>query len=120
MKNRFFKFALCILLPAGVKSQCIFIYASEKIKGAEIPIERREFEVVINDTLKKKVVSHNDGSLGRMSLEPGTYKIKISNPEYQDATQENVVVKESKTTNVVINLVRPSALKEEEKKKENK
>ncbi|MCE3260729.1 MAG: hypothetical protein K0S12_2370 [Bacteroidetes bacterium] len=99
------------------KSQCIFIYAAEKIKGAEIPIVRTEFEVTINDSLKKKVSSLNDGSLGRISLEKGTYRVKISSSEFTDGFQENVIVNESKSTDVVINLTRRGPGQTEEKKK---
>jgi hypothetical protein len=106
-----------ILLCSISKAQCIFIYASEKIKGVEIPITTVEFDVVINDTIKKKAVSKGDGSLGRMSLEMGTYKVKISNPEFEDGISNGVVVKESRSTSVIINLVRLTPAQIEERKK---
>jgi hypothetical protein len=112
---------LCLAaLAASARSQCIFIYAAEKIKGAEIPIVRTEFEVTINDSLKKKVSSLNDGSLGRISLEKGIYKIKISSSEFADGFQENVIVNASKSTDVVINLRRRGPAETEEKKKSSK
>jgi hypothetical protein len=113
----FFLLLLLNLLFGLSKAQCVFIYASEKIKGVEIPLERMEFEVLINDTLKKKATSRNDGSLGRISLEKGIYTIKLSHPEFKPAVQQNVVVNESRTTNVIINLVRSGAANTEEKKK---
>ena len=99
----------------AVKSQCIFIYAAEKIKGVEIPIERREFDVFINDSIKKHVTSFADGSLGRMGLNPGIYKVKISNPEYQDGMKAEVIVKESKSTDVVIDMYKVGVKVEEKK-----
>src|SRR5690242_17150308 len=93
-----------VAFSKAVKSQCIFIYPSEKIKGVEIPIERTEFDIYVNDTLKKHATSFNDGSLGRVALEPGRYTVKIKNPEYQDGIKTEVIVHESKTTNVIIDL----------------
>jgi hypothetical protein len=109
--------AVFISLHKAAKSQCIFIYASEKIKGVEIPLERQEFDVVISDTIKKHATSFADGSLGRMALPPGTYTVRLHNPEYQDATKTEVIVKESHTTNVIIDLYRTGVkLPPEEKK----
>ena len=100
----------------AMNSQCIFIYASEKIKGVEIPIERREFDVVISDTIKKHATSFGDGSLGRMALPPGKYTIKLSNPEYQDAIKTEVIVRESHGTDVIIDLYKVGVKVPEEKK----
>ncbi|MCE3226202.1 MAG: hypothetical protein K0S32_753 [Bacteroidetes bacterium] len=111
---------LFISLCGVAKSQCIFIYAAEKIKGAEIPIERTEFHVVINDTMKRTISSHNDGSLGRISLEKGKYKVKISSEEFADGISEEVIVKESRSTDVIIPLVRLTPAQIEEKKKASK
>lgn len=102
------------------KAQCMFIYASEKIKGVEIPIERVEFEVTINDTLKKKCTSKNDGSLGRINVDRGTYKVKITTDEFSDGISEEVTVNESRTTNIIINVVRLTPAQVEEKKKGKK
>lgn len=99
------------------KAQCIFIYASEKIKGVEIPITRVEFDVVINDTIKKHLTSAGDGSLGRISLPQGLYTVKIQNPEYQDGIKTNVIVRESRSSDVIINLTKAGAAKEEDKLK---
>ena len=111
-------FILFVLVNCkAAKAQCIWIYVSEKVKGAEIPIERTEFDVVVNDTLKRHMTSKNDGSLGKIYLEKGKYKVKVSNPEYIDAIETEVVVNESRTTNLTVNLVKAAAIKEEEKKK---
>lgn|GEM_PF-4013342 len=99
------------------RSQCIFIYASEKIKGVEIPITRTEFDVVINDSIKKHLTSAGDGSLGRISLPQGLYTVKIMNPEYQDGIKTNVIVRESRSSDVIINLNKASGVKEEDKLK---
>ena len=120
MKFLFFKSILFLSFFNFIKAQSIFIYASEKIKGVEIPVERTEFKIWVNDTLKKTGTSENDGSLGRISLEKGTYKLKITNEEYADAVNDAVVVNESKTTKVIINLSRLSATQIEEKKKAQK
>lgn len=116
MKKAFLFFLFVAGLSVG-KAQCIYIYASEKIKGVEIPITRTEFDVVINDTIKKHLTSSGDGSLGRISLPQGLYTVKIMNPEYQDGIRTNVIVRESRTSDVIINLNKASAVKEEDKLK---
>jgi hypothetical protein len=95
----------------------LYIYASEKIKGVEIPITRVEFDVVINDTIKKKLTSAGDGSLGRISLPQGLYNVKIMNPEYKDGIKNNVIVRESRTSDVIINLLKSGTATEEDKLK---
>ena len=117
MKHLLFIFFIAI---NTAKAQSVYIYASQKIKGAEIPIERVDFDVFINDSLKKKFTSGNDGALGRISLEKGKYKIKISTLEYADGLNNEVIINESKTTNLVLNLIPLTAAQVEEKKKENK
>lgn len=116
MKNllliAFFTFTAFIL-----KAQCIRVYVSEKIKGIEIPIQRREFEVFVNDTLKRKIASDNSGFLVRLSLTKGKYNIKLVNPEFSEAFQKDVVVEESKNTDVTIIVVPVAAIPESEKKK---
>ncbi|MEI8137506.1 MAG: hypothetical protein WCH21_09315 [Bacteroidota bacterium] len=97
-------------------AQCIRIYVSQKIKEVEIPVERREFEVTINDTMKLNLTSGNNGLLGRISLDRGTYKVVIKNPEYVDAIMNDVVVEESRSNNLTINVVPipPLVIKAEE------
>ena len=119
MKSTVFIF-LFILLLNFAKAQSIFIYASEKIKGVEIPIERVDFEVTVNDSIKKKYTSINDGSLGRISIPKGIYKVKLTTEEFADGITEDVIVNESKTTSLIINLVRLTPAQIEEKKKLNK
>ncbi|MEO6303908.1 MAG: hypothetical protein ABIP51_12125 [Bacteroidia bacterium] len=99
------------------KAQCIRIYVAEKIKEVEIPVERREFEITINDTIKLNLTSTNDGLLGRVSLDKGTYKVKLTNPEYADAIVANVIVEESRSNNLTVNVVPLTAAQIEEKKK---
>ena len=99
------------------KAQCIRIYVAEKVKGVEIPIERREFDITINDTIKLKLTSGNSGLLGRIPLDRGTYKVKIQNPEFADAIVNDVVVEESRSNNLTINVLPATTVKEEEKKK---
>lgn len=102
---------------AAFKAQCIFIYAAEKIKTAEVPVPGTEFDVTINDSIKMKRTSDHDGSLGRISLEKGKYTIKISNPEFTEGFEKEVVVNESRTTEVSVFIARLSAAQLEEKKK---
>ncbi|MGZ3899689.1 MAG: hypothetical protein ACXVNM_07560 [Bacteroidia bacterium] len=85
-----------------LKSQSIIIYATEKIKGAEIPVIRKDFEVVINDSIKKKGTSRNDGSLPRIAVTKGKYKIMIAGDEFNEAIEKDVVVNEFRTTELTI------------------
>lgn len=113
-------FLLTLALWSGsqlMHAQSIIIYAAEKIKTAEAPVPRTEFEVTVNDTLKVKKTSDHDGSLGRISLPPGKYKIKISNPEYSDGFEKEVIVNESKTTEVSVFVLPLTEAQQEEKKK---
>ncbi|MBK9283264.1 MAG: hypothetical protein IPM51_02995 [Sphingobacteriaceae bacterium] len=110
-------FSILFLFYKSSKAQCIFVYASQRIKGVEIPIERTEFDIVINDTIKKHATSANDGSLGRISLPQGIYEVKISNPEFNIGIKKNVIVRESRTTDVIINLTMAGTVKEEDKLK---
>lgn len=109
-----------ILISLAGKSQSIYVYASEKIKGAEIPIERVDFEVIVNDSIKKKFTSQNDGSLGRISVPKGKYKVKVTTEEFADGINEEVIVNDFKTTSLVVNLVRLTPAQIEEKKKAGK
>ena len=115
MKNFFLVFCFLLLINL-TKAQCIRIFVSETIKGVEIPIARREFEVYVNDTLKKKVQSDASGFLTRLSLERGKYDVKIKNPEYNCAPMNGVVVEESKSTEITM-IVSISANAVPEKKK---
>ncbi len=102
----------------NAKAQCIRIYVAEKVKEVEIPIERREFDIIINDTMKYHLTSVNNGLLGRIALDKGVYKVKLSNPEYADAIVTDVVVEESRSNNLTINVVPLTAAQIEEKKKQ--
>jgi hypothetical protein len=115
MKPAFF-FVLFMLGAYVCRSQCIFIYANEKVKGVEIPIVNEEFQIIINDSIKHMRRTKSDGSLGRIPLEKGIYKVKIINPEFSEGNKPDVTVNESRTTDVEMLLTR-SAVKEEEKKK---
>ena len=117
MKQLFLIGSLVFLFYTG-KSQCIRIYVAEKVKEIEIPVERREFEVTVNDTMKWNLTSVNNGLLGRIALEKGTYKVKLTNPEYADAIINDVVVEESRSNNLTINVVPLTAAQIEEKKKQ--
>jgi len=99
-------FAGCL---SSTKAQCIRVYVSEKIKGIEIPIQRREFEVFVNDTLKRKLSSDNSGFLIRLSVNKGKYNIKLVSPDYADAFMSDVIVEESKSTDITINVVPPKS-----------
>ncbi|MBA2612710.1 MAG: hypothetical protein H0U95_12100 [Bacteroidetes bacterium] len=106
-----------IIYAYSIKAQCIRIYVAEKIKEVEIPIERRDFEITINDTMKLNLTSGNNGLLGRIALDKGTYKVMIQNPEFADAVIKDVVVEESRSNNLTINVVPLTAAQIEEKKK---
>ncbi|MBA3680975.1 MAG: hypothetical protein H0W73_07380 [Bacteroidetes bacterium] len=116
MKQLFF-IAFFALAVFTTNAQCIRIYVAQKIKEVEIPIERREFEITINDTMKLNLTSTNDGLLGRVSLEKGTYKVKLQSDEYADAIVTDVIVEESRSNNLTINVVPLTAAQIEEKKK---
>lgn len=99
------------------KSQCIFIYANEKVKGVEIPIVNEEFQIIINDSINHVRRTKSDGSLGRIALEKGTYHVKIIHPEFTEGFKSDVVVGD-RTTDVEILLTRSaSAVRREVKKK---
>ncbi|MBI2720831.1 MAG: hypothetical protein HYX39_01520 [Bacteroidetes bacterium] len=106
-------FLYLFFITGVLKSQCIFIYAAEKIKTAEIPLTKTDFTVTINDTLKLVRSSDNDGSLGRISVEKGKYNIKIKSAGFSDGFQNEVVVNESRTTDVTIILTRKPTIKKE-------
>lgn len=114
MKQLFF---LCFFtfFSYNIKSQCIRIYVAEKVKEVEIPVERHDFEVTINDTMKLNLSSGNNGLLGRISLDKGTYKVVIKNPEYAEAIMKDVIVEESRSNNLTIIVVPISAMKAEDK-----
>lgn len=116
MKHLLLSF-LVILSVATLRSQSIIVYVTEKIKGAEIPVGRTEFDVTINDTLKLKRVSDNDGSLARIASQNGTFKVAVSNPEYTTGIEKEVVVKDYRTTEVSIYVTKLSAAEMEAKKK---
>ena len=107
---------LLALCAFKAKSQCIFIYANEKIKGVEIPIVNEEFRILINDTIQHVRRTKSDGSLGRIALEKGTYKVKIINPDFTEGFKSDVIVGD-RTTDVEILLSRAAGQKTEEKKK---
>jgi LytS/YehU family sensor histidine kinase len=88
------------------RSQCIFIYVNEKVKGVEIPIVNEEFQIIVNDSIKHTRRSKSDGSLGRIVLEKGTYKVKIVNPDFSEGNKADVIVNESRTTDVEMLLTR--------------
>ncbi|MCW3076781.1 MAG: hypothetical protein JWO32_1390 [Bacteroidetes bacterium] len=100
-----------------MQSQSIIIYVTEKIKRAEIPVGRTEVDVTINDTLKLKRVSDNDGSLARIALPNGTYKVMVTNPEYNAGFEKEVIVKDYRTTETTIYVSKLSASEMEDKKK---
>jgi len=116
MKPLFF-FTLFLLGACFSKAQCIFVYVNEKVKGVEIPIVSEEFKIYVNDTLKATRMSKSDGCLGRIPLEKGTYKVKIVSPGFSEGSKADVVVNESRTTDVEMLLTKQAAVKEEEKKK---
>jgi hypothetical protein len=119
MKNLFL-LTLLIVTSSAIKAQCIRIYVSENVKGVEIPIEKGEFEVTINDTLKKKLTTDKSGYLTRISLERGKYNVKLESMEFKDAYMKDVVVEESKSSNIVIDVFRLSAAEEKEKLEKEK
>ncbi len=113
-----FVFAFIMLSTFIYKAQCIRIYVAEKVKEVEIPIERREFEVTINDTMKLNLTSQSNGLLGRISLDRGTYKVKLTSEDYTDAILKDVVVEESKSNNLTIHVTSLTPAQIEEKKKQ--
>lgn len=115
--RQLFLTTLFVLSVFCIKAQCIRIYVAEKVKEVEIPIERREFEITINDTMKLNLTSGNNGLLGRVSLERGTYKVKLTSDDYADAIVTDVVVEESRSNNLTVNVVALTAAQIEEKKK---
>lgn len=109
---------LSLFLTMGIlesKAQCIFIYANEKVKGVEIPIANEEFQIIINDSINHKRRTKSDGSLGRISLERGTYRVKIVHPEFSEGFKSEVIVGD-RTTDVEILLTRSAAARREEKR----
>lgn len=120
MKN-FILISIFTLSVSLGKAQCIRIYVAEKVKEVEIPIERRKFEITINDTMKLNLTSGNNGLLGRVSLPSGKYNVKLTSPDYADAIMNDVVVEESKSTNITMNVVAATApVKVEEKQPADK
>jgi hypothetical protein len=114
---RTFIFISFIFCAFNSKSQSVFIYAAEKIKTAEVPVARTEFDIIINDTLKVKRTSASDGGLGRIALEKGKYTLRIINPEFSDGFEKEVIVNEYKTTEVSVFVTRLTKEQLEEKSK---
>jgi hypothetical protein len=115
MKN--FSLVLLMMLSFGVaRSQSIIVYVTEKIKGAEIPVIRTDFDVVVNDSLKKKGTSQADGSLPRIGLYNGTHKITLKSDEFNDVTENDILIKDFRTTEVTVYVSRKSQPKTEGKK----
>lgn len=113
-------FIVLVLLFTTVNAQCAFVYVSEKVNGVDIPLERIECEITINDSIVKKKDTQNDGSLGRFSLERGNHHLKVISEEFKDSEVIEFVVNESRTTNVNVVLVRLTPVQLEEKKKKLK
>jgi hypothetical protein len=114
------KSTLLIAFVGSLKAQSAFVYINEKVNGIDIPIERVECEITINDSIVKKKTSQNDGSIGRFSLEKGKHRIKASSEEFQDSPVIEFIVNESKTTTLSIVLIRLTPTQLEEKKKKLK
>lgn len=119
MKSLFTLIFLMIFV-CFVKSQSAFVYINEKVNGIDIPIERVDCEIIVNDTVVKKKTSQNDGSIGRFSLEKGKHHLKVKSEEFEDSANIEFNVNESKTTTVNVVLVRLTPAQLEEKKKKIK
>lgn len=117
--KKLFTLAFLLFLVSKGKSQSIWVYAAEKIKGVEIPVQWEEFEIIVNDSIKKKFTAQTDGSLGRISLENGKYKVKLIslNFAYEDAVKEEVIIKDYRTTDVIFTLSKLTPAQIEAKKK---
>lgn len=109
-------FVLLLSSAVFVKGQSIIVYATERIKTAEVPVIRTEFNVLLDDSVKKKLTTQADGSLPRIHADNGSHKIVLSSEEYNTVTETNVVVKDFRTTEITIYLSRKSQPKIESKK----
>lgn len=110
-------FLAVFMLFAGVtKSQSIIVYVTEKIKGAEIPVIRTDFEIYVNDTLRKKATSQADGSLPRIALYNGKHQLTLKSEEFNDASEKDVLIKDYRTTEVTVFVTRKTQPKVEAKK----
>jgi hypothetical protein len=71
--------------------------------------------------MRLNLTSGNNGLLGRVSLPSGKYNVKLTSPDYADAIMNDVVVEESKSTNITMNVVAATApVKVEEKQPADK
>lgn len=118
--KRLFTSIVLIVSVSFVKAQSAFVYINEKVNGIDIPLERVECEITINDSIVRKKTSQNDGSIGRFSLEKGKHHLKATSEEFQDSPVIEFIVNESKTTTVNVVLIRLSPTQLEEKKKKLK
>ncbi len=114
MKYLFF-IGLFVIISGSGKAQCIRVFVSENSGGIEIPIENREFDVTINDSIKRTLTTDKSGYLTRISLEKGKYHVKLVSTEFKDAYMKDVIVEDGKSSNIVIDVFRLTQQEEQEK-----
>lgn len=105
------------LVTTIVSSQAMRIIVHEKTTDGSKPIADTKFELTLNDTLKTELTSASDGILGKLPVEPGVYKLVLTNPHFQPSETKNIVVSDKKLTILTVTCVPVSGNRDNDKKK---
>lgn len=90
-------FAFC-----NLKAQSIRITVNEKTPDGIKPLANTKFEITLNDTIKTELTTGSDGILGKMALEPGVYKLVLTNNKYSPTETKDIIVTDKKLTPVTV------------------
>jgi hypothetical protein len=102
MKHLIF-FVLLFLLATKFQAQSMRIHVQQKDKqGNMVPLTDTRFEVTLNDSIKTELTSGSDGILGKLQLDPGTYKVALTNSSFTVPETKNILITEKKMTTVTI------------------
>ncbi|MBA3662782.1 MAG: hypothetical protein H0W61_01050 [Bacteroidetes bacterium] len=113
--NSFLLFAFTFFVNQS-NAQAIRITVQEKTSTGVKPLADTKFELTLNDTIKTELTSGSDGMLGKVMLDPGTYRLTLANKAFEAPETKNIVVAEKKLTTLVITCTPAVAKKPEEKK----
>ena len=119
MKITLLMLALTLSVSRGL-SQAIRITVEEKTKDGVKALADTKFELTLNDTLKTELTSGSDGMLGKVPVEPGTYKLVLTNPRFEPAETKGIVVSAKKLTVITVTCVPLKENKDADKKNHHK
>ncbi|MGZ4095706.1 MAG: hypothetical protein ACXVNQ_04990 [Bacteroidia bacterium] len=98
-------------------SQAIRITVQEKTKDGIKPLADTKFELTLNDSLKTELTSGTDGMLGKVPVEPGTYRLILTNPRFEPSETKDIIVSAKKLTAITVTCIAAHENKGDDKKK---